>query len=87
VGLDAIDEVSMNVTGGNSEVRSKLIDLAMSDALNSSRTNDAIREAMTAALLKKVDSMGTGEMLEVIKALDTLTSIEKTQKLLDMFKQ
>lgn len=67
-----------------SEIRNQLVNIALSDILNASRTNDAIREALMASLVKKSESMEALEILSAIKEIGAISSIEKTEKILSL---
>ena len=61
------------------------LNLAKTDALNSIRTNDTIKEKLTGSLLSKVDNMEPKEILDCIDRLDGSKVIASYQSLCKMF--
>jgi len=66
------------------DIRNQLVNIAITDALNASRTNDAIREALMSALVKKSDDMEGTEIINAIKEVDSISSVEKAGKILSL---
>lgn len=65
-------------------IRSQLMDIAITDALNSNRANDALREALMNSLLKKSDDMEPAAIMAAIKEINAISSIENTQKIISI---
>lgn len=68
----------------DTEIRSQLMDIAITDALNSNRANDTLREALMSSLLKKADDMDASELMTAIKDINAISSIENTQKIISI---
>lgn len=52
-----------------------LRNMALTDALQAQRTVAALREAALSEIIKKLPGMKPNEMMEVIKAIDTTSSL------------
>lgn len=66
------------------DIRIKLKEIALTDVLNSRRMNDAIREALTSALLKKTDEMSASEILTTIAQIEAIPKTAPYREILDL---
>lgn len=67
-----------------SEMNTHFLNLAKHDALTSIRTNDTIKERLTAALLSKVDEMDGDKLLDCIERLDGSKVIASYQQMCNL---
>ena len=72
------------MTSENATVREQLQNLALTDALNSRRMADSLREGFTAALLKKADSMDPDAILAAIEKMESISKLAPYQEILDL---
>lgn len=68
------------------ELDNHFLNLAKTDALNSIRTNDTIKEKLTATLLTKSEKMSASELLSCIEKLDSSKVLESYKNLFQLFK-
>lgn len=66
------------------DIRTKLMDIAITDALNANRTNDAMREALMSSFIKKANELSPMDMISAIKEIEAFSSIEKTKKIISI---
>lgn len=66
------------------DIRTQLMNIAITDTLNANRTNDAIREALMATLIKKSVDMEALEIIAAIKEIGGISTIERTEKILSI---
>lgn len=69
---------------GKNDIREKLMDIAITDALNANRTNDALREALVASFIKKSNELEPMELIAAIKEIEVFSSIEKTKNIISI---
>jgi len=65
-------------------IREKLHEIALTDALNARRMADTLREGMTAALLKKLDDMTHEQILATIEKIEAIPKIAPYREILDL---
>jgi DNA-binding NarL/FixJ family response regulator len=75
---------SEEMTIQEQDVRSQLENLVLTDALNSRRMADALREGMTAALLKKADTMEPRDLIEAISKIESIPKMAPYREILDL---
>lgn len=71
-------------TKSTDDIRSQLMNIAITDAMNANRTNDAIREALMSSLVKKTDAMEGKDIIAAIKEIESISSVEKAEKILSL---
>ncbi len=70
--------------GAEPSVKEQLENLVLTDALNSRRMADALREGMTAALLRKADTMGPSDIIEAIGRIESIPKMAPYKEILDL---
>lgn len=53
----------------------------MTDAINSHRTNDTLREALVATLVKRSGEMSPTEILDAVGRIGSINNLEQYEKL------
>jgi hypothetical protein len=65
-------------------VREKLKEIALSDAVNSLRAQDTLREAMVAALVNKASEMSPDSIIEAMAKLDGSMKLDRYKQVLNL---
>ena len=70
-----------------SDFRTRLSELALSDAVNANRASDTLREALVGVLVKKAPEMSPDEIFDAIERIDRMESLSKHEKMVSMLEK